>query len=182
MKRQSGFTLLELIVTMAVLAILAGIAIPGFTAWLPNYRLRSAALDVFSNFQQAKVLAVRANRDHRVEFNQPANDQYQIKDCGAGTCSDGDEDVVKIVDLDNYGNPGEVSFGGGDATINVPGSGPVPGTGVSYGSNIATFNPRGMGNAGYVYIQNTKGTSYAIGKESSGLIKMRKWGGVAWKK
>jgi hypothetical protein len=137
---------------------------------------------VFSNFQQAKVLAVRANRNHRVEFD-PANHQYDIVDCMTGGCGDvsGDDTVVKTVDLDDYGNPGEISFGGGDATINVPGSGAVPGDGVSYGSNIVTFNPRGMVNQGYVYLQNPRGTAYALGTENSGLIKMRKWGGAAWK-
>jgi prepilin-type N-terminal cleavage/methylation domain-containing protein len=171
-RKQTGFTLLELMVTMAVAAALLGIAIPAFSVWLPNYRLKNAALDVFSNFQQAKMMAVRANDPHSLVFD-PGNNRYEIQDSGGA--------VVKSVSLDRYGNPGEVTLGGGDATKNATTSGgALPGDGVSYGSETVTFNARGMGNAGYVYLQNNKGTAYALGTESSGLIKMRKWNGSDW--
>jgi len=171
-RKQTGFTLLELMVTMAVAAALLGIAIPAFSVWLPNYRLKNAALDVFSNFQQAKMMAVRANDPHSLVFD-PGNNSYEIRDSGGA--------VVKSVSLDRYGNPGEVTLGGGDATKNATTSGgALPGDGVSYGSETVTFNARGMGNAGYVYLQNNKGTAYALGTESSGLIKMRKWNGSDW--
>ncbi|MBW2129982.1 MAG: prepilin-type N-terminal cleavage/methylation domain-containing protein, partial [Deltaproteobacteria bacterium] len=63
-KKQEGFTLLELIMTMVILAILATIAIPTFSVWLPEYRLKKAARDLYSNIQLAKMQAVRTNRDH----------------------------------------------------------------------------------------------------------------------
>jgi prepilin-type N-terminal cleavage/methylation domain-containing protein len=40
---RSGFTLIELMVTIGVLAIMAAVAIPGFSRWLPSYHLKSAA-------------------------------------------------------------------------------------------------------------------------------------------
>jgi prepilin-type N-terminal cleavage/methylation domain-containing protein len=175
LKRQSGFTLIELIVTCVIIGAAAGIAIPTFAVWLPNYRLKSAALDLFSSFQQAKMMAVRANADHSLEFDT-TNNRYTLKDA--------DGVIVKTVELSQYGNPGDISFGWGDATKNATDSGgTLPGGPVTFGAsggNSATFNPRGMGNAGYVYINNTKNASYAIGKESTGLIKMRKWKGSNW--
>jgi prepilin-type N-terminal cleavage/methylation domain-containing protein len=171
-RKQSGFTLLELMVAMAVAVVMLGIAIPAFSVWLPNYRLKNAALDVFSSFQQAKMMAVRANDPHSVVFD-PGNSRYEIRDSG-GT-------LKKTVELSQYGKPGEVTFGGGNATKDATTSaGALPGDGVSYGSDTATFNARGMGSAGYVYLDNAKGTAYAIGTESSGLIKMKKWIGGDW--
>ena len=170
-RKQRGFTLLELMVTLVVAATLMGIAIPAFSVWLPNYRLRNAVLDVFSNFQQTKMRAVRANEPHSLVFD-PGNNSYRIEDSGGA--------VVKNVSLAQYGNPGEITFGGGSATKNATTSGgALPGDGVSYGSETVTFNARGLGNAGYAYMQNGRGTAYALGTESSGLIKMKKWNGSA---
>ena len=174
-RKQTGFTLLELMVTMAVAAVLLGVAIPAFSVWLPNYRLKNAALDVFSNFQQAKMMAVRANELCRVVFD-PGNDRYEIRNSTGGT--------IKTVRLDQYGKPGEVAFGGGNATKAATTSGgALPGDGVSFGTNEAHFTARGTclpGHVGYVYLQNDKGTAYAVGTENSGLIKMKKWIGGDW--
>ena len=62
-------------VVIGILAILAGIAIPGFLGWLPNYRMRSAADEVYSVLQNARLRAVRENAIVRVNFNF-ANDSY----------------------------------------------------------------------------------------------------------
>jgi len=42
-KSQRGFTLIELIITMAVLAVVAGIAFPSFQSMIANQRVKSAA-------------------------------------------------------------------------------------------------------------------------------------------
>ncbi|MCK4782351.1 MAG: prepilin-type N-terminal cleavage/methylation domain-containing protein, partial [Desulfobacteraceae bacterium] len=70
MKRKGGYTLIELLITMIILGIVAAIAIPGFSRWLPNYRLRVAARDVFSNFQHARLTAVKRHRACAITFNQ----------------------------------------------------------------------------------------------------------------
>ena len=70
MKRTQGFTLIELLVIIIILGVLAAIAIPGFSVWLPNYRLKHAARDMFSNFQLAKLTAVRRNSNCTITFNQ----------------------------------------------------------------------------------------------------------------
>ena len=76
MRRNSGFTLTELMVTIAVISILASLAIPNFVAWLPNYRLQSGAEDVQSTLQLARITAIKENATVKVEFNT-ANETYQ---------------------------------------------------------------------------------------------------------
>jgi prepilin-type N-terminal cleavage/methylation domain-containing protein len=181
MERESGFTIIELIVTFVVLAVLAGIAIPTFSVWLPNYHLKSAAMDIYANFQQAKMMAIRTNRLHGVEFD-PAQQLYRILDCGEdNSCaSTADNDTVRTVRFSEYDEDGGIRLGKGDA-ISAMGAG--FGNYVTYSSPVdtATFNPRGLSNAGYVYIENTKGTAYALGTFTSGMIVMRKWESGGWK-
>ena len=61
--RQSGFTLLELLVAVAVFCILAALAIPSFTTYMDKSRLRGAADDVVSTIAQARQAAVKFDRD-----------------------------------------------------------------------------------------------------------------------
>jgi type IV fimbrial biogenesis protein FimT len=53
-----GFTLIELLVVIGMMAALALIAIPAFSAWMPEYRLKQAARELYSNIQRAKMGAV----------------------------------------------------------------------------------------------------------------------------
>ena len=76
MHRNSGFTLTELMVTIAVVAILASLAVPNFIAWLPNYRLQSGAEEIQSTLQLARITAIKRNRTATVAFNI-ANETYQ---------------------------------------------------------------------------------------------------------
>ncbi|MEA1866843.1 MAG: GspH/FimT family pseudopilin [Thermodesulfobacteriota bacterium] len=65
---QAGFTLVELMVVIVVIAILSAITVPNIIDWLPNYRLKSAARDLVSNFQKAKMEAVKENTDVIIQF------------------------------------------------------------------------------------------------------------------
>lgn len=61
-----GFTLIELIIVIAIISILLSIGIPGFNEWVQNTQLRTAAEGVMNGMQQARSEAVRRNA--RVEF------------------------------------------------------------------------------------------------------------------
>lgn len=68
-----GFTLVELMVTIAVLAILLAAATPSFVDFFDKYRLRGAVDDVISVIAEARVGAVKADRDVDVSFGGSAN-------------------------------------------------------------------------------------------------------------
>ena len=67
-RADSGFTLIELMVTAAILTIIVVISIPTFSNWLPNHRLSSAARDLVSNLRKAKMEAVKNNAMCTVRF------------------------------------------------------------------------------------------------------------------
>ncbi|MEM7251174.1 MAG: GspH/FimT family pseudopilin [Pseudomonadota bacterium] len=62
MKIQSGFTIPELMATLAVAGILAALAAPSFTDFIANERLRSAANDMVAMMFTARTEAIKRNR------------------------------------------------------------------------------------------------------------------------
>ena len=70
-RNDGGFTLLQLITVMGIIAILGSIAIPGYLTWRPGYLLKMAVRDLVSNYQLAKMEAVRGNTNVVVLFPDP---------------------------------------------------------------------------------------------------------------
>jgi len=58
---QRGFNIIEVMVVVAVLAILIGLAVPNFAEWTQNQRIRVAADAMQNGFQIARAEAVRRN-------------------------------------------------------------------------------------------------------------------------
>ena len=182
-----GFTLMEIVIVMAILAVLAAVAIPGYSVWLPNYRLKAAARDVVSNFQLAKMGAIKENKVWAVVFNpgvRPGKYFICSDDGGDGwdgpPAMEGNDVLEKAVDLDAYGIG--VKFGHGNATQPIGGSFGANDITYKTPDNVAVFGPKGTANnLGYVYLSNDRGTTCAVGTPSiSGVIVLRKWTGSAW--
>lgn len=68
-QKNSGFTITEVMVTIAIIAITASIAIPNLIGWLPKYRLGSAARDVMSMIEQTRMTAVQQYANATIQFN-----------------------------------------------------------------------------------------------------------------
>lgn len=183
-ERKSGVTLLEILILLVVLSILAGIAIPAFSAWLPEYRLKNAARDIYSTLQRAKSGAANANETWGVFFDNSVNPgRYSMWSFGPNRrWDDGEGDDVPQgigVDLSEYEG---VDYGNGSAAQNIQGEAFSRFITYVTPDNMAIFSSRGtVSNLGYVYLCNTKGSSYAVGTPSqAGVIVMKKYHGGNW--
>ncbi len=171
-------------VTIVILCILLGLAIPGFSSWLPNYRLRGATRDIYSNLQLAKMTAVKDRARCGILFDA-GNQKYQVISSGSNRTWEstsgsraGDDVILKEVTFSEYGSG--IRYGSGTATGGVGGSS-LEADSILFDSRGIIANPSGAtSTGGYVYVKNNKDKAYAVGVLPSGVIVMRRWSGTAW--
>jgi len=67
-KGKSGFTLLEVMIVVSIIAVLSAIAVPNFINWAPKFRLWSATDDIVKHLMLARMTAISQNKDVVVTF------------------------------------------------------------------------------------------------------------------
>lgn len=70
MSSERGFTLIELMITVGIVAVVAGIALPSFQTLIQNNRLTTTGNEALGVFQLARGEAIRNNRRVVVAFDQ----------------------------------------------------------------------------------------------------------------
>jgi len=184
MRKQAGFTVMELLTVVAIIGVMAGLAIASGIEWLPKHRLKSATNGLFSNMQRAKMAAIKENSDWAIVFDTSVTPgrYFVCSDDGPDSTWDGgpilggDDTVDRTIILADYGSG--VDYGHGSATDDIPaGSSPI-GDDISYNFDQVIFNPVGTGTAGYVYLDNNQNDTYGVGTLSSGVIRSRRWSGT----
>ena len=176
-KNTKGFSLVELMTVIGVIAIIALFVAPDFMSWGPGMRLTGTARNLFSDMQQARILAVKENRNVSVRFDTSTtpgfyyyddnNDGSHTDDLNGDGVKDDQEYRVELSDQS------DVDYGTGNATKNWNDAAIVQAT-------VLTFTPQGTANSGTVYLSNMTSPEkcYAITTQISGSIKMRKYSGV----
>lgn len=101
-KNNKGLTLTELLIAIAVLAILTGIAVPQFRTLMNGYRLNGAARQVMGDLMWARMQAVKQNNEFKIFF---LNDhEYKIldDDDDDGTADGGEWTETKDIQDEYY--------------------------------------------------------------------------------
>lgn len=85
-----GFSLFELLVVLGIAAVLAAVTVPSILNNVPRFKLKSAARTLVTDFQKAKMEAVKRNCTVEIRFSPGAYDaagkigSYQIVEVKAG--------------------------------------------------------------------------------------------------
>jgi Tfp pilus assembly protein FimT len=74
---ESGVSIIDMLMVMAIIATLSAIAIPSFLSSIEQYRLGTSVRDVERELQFARLKAVATENPMRVRFNCPAAGQVR---------------------------------------------------------------------------------------------------------
>lgn len=147
MKSEDGFSLIELIITIAVFAIIATIAIPAFVQQSSEKKLRSAVSMLHGDLEIARSRAIRENANVAVLFNANGYTVFIDNGSGGGIAEnwvrDGDEQLLCSRTLQ-----GGVAIDMGSVTFQ---------------NNRTRFNARGyVGNSGILRLRNSQGKHVTV--------------------
>jgi prepilin-type N-terminal cleavage/methylation domain-containing protein len=176
--RNAGFTILELLITVAIIGIVAGVALPALSAYYGGCCLKAAMYEITGMIKEAKQNALLNDRDYAVSFD---TDSGKIS-LASGQGNDGkwnSADDVVIRSFRLAGKGGSLSFGYGSC-------GPVPNLvvstdGVTFPNNTLVCNTKLTGSSGTVYIQSDSGSFMAVVMNTKDYgYKLWRWDGGKW--
>jgi len=168
-KAEAGMTLIELVIVVAVAALLM-VAVTAYSVpWLQKEAMRSATFDVQTHMQLARIEAVSRNRPCRfvVDTGQAKMEVY-----------DGNGTPLTTVD--------DILLHDADLPSNVTFTDPLSGSAVtleSLGSGVyqTVFASDGVVTSGSGAVKLHGGESYSqVSVFAAGGVQVAKWSGSAW--
>lgn len=100
LRKNSGFTALELATTIAIVAVIAALVMPPYLRWNRAHRLEGAATNLTADLEMAKVRAIRENAFVVVEFNTDSYTIFVDNGEGGGTAADWNRNGSEIIAQD----------------------------------------------------------------------------------
>ena len=145
LKENQGALIIDILVGLAIIALLSTISLPYLKKYQPNLKLNSTARNLTADLRYAQQLTITEQVVHKVSFNL-ANDQYQILKVNTATTT------IKTVAFEP-----EVSY--------------QQVTGLT--DNMVVFNYYGgVSESGQVRLINTNGSTATINIKPSGYVQL----------
>jgi prepilin-type N-terminal cleavage/methylation domain-containing protein len=168
--RSGGFSLLELLIVMAIMLVVAAMALPKISATVAAYRTRQSASQLAGLFQRARIEAVKSNQTVRVRTATIADGRQQVYvDLPSGTAGsfDAGEPVIILARKVSI-----LTTGPGDPTAGLIA------VGATWNTTDLQFNGRGLPciTSGNLCSANQQGFKYYL--KGDGVFSVPNWAAV----
>jgi Tfp pilus assembly protein FimT len=97
LQKNSGITALELVTTIAIVAVIAALVMPPYLKWNRAHRLGGAATNLTADLEMAKMRAIRENAFVVVEFGAGNYTIFVDNGEGGGSAADWNHNGAEIV-------------------------------------------------------------------------------------
>ena len=188
--RERGVTLNEVLISLAVVGVLAAVGLPKLVKIVPNYRLTGTARSLVVQIHRAKLKAVQEGTIHYFDFDLDGDGNLESGGCFLWGDRNGNrrkellEQSQMILDLETFPGvhlhsypyeQGGPKRGPNKTKINAGGD-----DGVSFSQNRIKFNPDGTCSTGTIYLHNSNGRTLAIRIRFNGLTQLWMHYGTGW--
>lgn len=148
----NGFTLIELMVTVSIMAIIALIAAPALQDFVDKTRLKGATDRIYADMQFARSEAVKRNSSVSISFSTGSNWCYGINAGGSCDCNTANACSIKTVSHSEFNG----------IALNS----------ATFTSNSTTFNPvlGTLSSAGLARLQSSAGKQACVHMSLIGQI------------
>ncbi len=148
LKSEGGFSLVEIIVAIALLAIVLGIAVPAYQTYIQNANLKTATRQITSDIAMLKTRALADRRQYRISFPAIPGTTYTIEQ---GTSTGEPYNAIQTRDL----------------ITDAPG---VAISASTFDNNRIVFQMRGICSNGALTLMNIRNSSANISSSITGRI------------
>jgi type IV fimbrial biogenesis protein FimT len=141
--RESGFSLIEVMIVCAIIGIASALAIPNYVEWKAQYDLREAVSEFAGNLNLARIVAMNRNRQATVTIQVLGSGHIGVDAVAGGTPIFGTQTMNGSV------------------------------TGLPSGTTNVVFSSMGLSSAAaaqVIPIVNTRGVVYSVSVTPSGKV------------
>jgi len=114
-RRDAGFSMVELLITLVLLGIVMAIAVPSYRGWVDNSNLKAAGRMISSDFYETRARASAENRPYTVTYSPDPTNTYRIQAAAANDLTAFDQTKT----FDEFGVVRMASVNGGAAAVTV---------------------------------------------------------------
>jgi len=137
-----GFTLVEILIVIAIIGILTAIAAPNISAWVETFKFKNTIREIGITMQLARMKAIASGVEYRVVFDLDAETFCQER----GNQADGSDTWIPEGVITDVSSWADIAFVNSYTT----------------GKRNKQFNPDGTSSTGSIRLNNAKGKKYKI--------------------